>query len=622
VEWDPRSGRWGKLTVGHGGNTFTVDPWAGHSQIGRALARFTTGTAISAKTGSVYDVKPGDVLTDFARTKLSPLVGEVVNQLKEKDFLGNEVKRPLEDPLGFVKRLYAPIALEDLQEGSAADGWFGVMMSLPNLVGLGSQVIPASMVDKLDEAAGRGWYEWLKDDREGAMKFLDKPENAKLKAEWEAKQAADIAAGRAEIEESHEIKAVGFNELEAAKTRRDEDRTEAITRFGTHQDGAIFRQELEVLDAEYRASVNALDSAFTLFKDTGELPDDPLKAAEYQWYALFDKAPIDKETGKPDFDWIEQERSKLKASFTPEQNAHIEAQEAENFAGLPPELQDLKTAREAIADSGWFDLEDGNLQFLRDNPDVAAEIVPLMEKYGYSEMTVQAWNKEVKDTANQQADDAALEAGDMQIDEWAERTSQRLADAAIYKEAIYEGLDSRTTDLIDVYFAEMDANRERNGGFIEWDEMEAWEAANPGPTAAFEARPVTGLTPKAIELRQSKRDLSASGYYDLYDQAWEWLGMPEYESFDDFEQSYLRDRTQEIIAEGVDPRDARVMAASEFEGHPINSVLSELKNQGLEWPWLVANSRVAYEAWRMGVLELTQEQQYWITDLARTGQLQ
>jgi hypothetical protein len=618
VELDPRASDFGKLSIeGPDGADFQYDLFAGYTQIARAMVRVTTGEAVSS-AGYKYKVGRGDALAQFARSKLNPVVAEMWNQLDEKDYLGKPIDNGL---FPLLNRLYGPISIEDAVEGYKAANLWGVVGVLPAIFGAGMVIIPGSMTEKLNQQSGRDFWDWMDKEPKAAEAWLNAQDQAPLKAEYDAWKADQLDDARAELAGTRADETVGFAALETAKEERATEQQAAIERFATHKDGAQFRKDLDEISARYAGKLSTLEQ-YRLFGETGELPDDPIAAAEVQWYSLYGKAPIDKETGKPDFEWIEAEREKLKATFSPEQKAHIEQQEAENFAALPPELQELKTAREAIVASGWFDLEEGKLQFLRDNPGVAADIVPLMEKWGYSEMTVQAFRETEARTVDQQNDDARLESGALGIEEWAQRTADRASDLAKYKQVIYEGLDPRTVDLVDAYFNEIAANKERNDGFLNFNELEKWETENPGPTAAYEAQPVTGLTPKAIELKQAGRDLRDSGYYDLYDEAWAGIvrrapQFQQYEDFSDFQGEWQQDRFQELVARGLSPEEASRQAGIEFENHPINDILSQFKNEGLEWPWLQANAQVAYNAWRLGKLDLTQEQQYWIQQQAR-----
>lgn len=87
VDFDPRSGDWGKVRVG---NT-TIDPWAGFGPIVRLAAR----SAMGESTGREGTVSETDLLTEttrFFRNKQSPVVSKLTELLTGEDGMGKKAK--------------------------------------------------------------------------------------------------------------------------------------------------------------------------------------------------------------------------------------------------------------------------------------------------------------------------------------------------------------------------------------------------------------------------------------------------------------------------------------------------------------------------------------------------
>jgi len=140
VEEDPRSSDFGKLRFG---NT-RVDPLAGLAQVTTLLSRVSTGEtkSLSGKISSIRgdDKKYGvddvfAVLTRFARTKFSPVVGTAVDLSAGKNVVGEKVT-----PLDAVKNLTIPLGFRDVKAVMEEQGIpKGLVLELLNLFGWGLQ---------------------------------------------------------------------------------------------------------------------------------------------------------------------------------------------------------------------------------------------------------------------------------------------------------------------------------------------------------------------------------------------------------------------------------------------------------------------------------------------------
>ena len=91
VEWDPRSTDFRKIRVGN--MRISID--AGLDVLIRYLAQTVTGQSKNSATGNITDTDKGRldfVINGYLRSKLSPSAGEVVNQYKGGDFVGNRIQ--------------------------------------------------------------------------------------------------------------------------------------------------------------------------------------------------------------------------------------------------------------------------------------------------------------------------------------------------------------------------------------------------------------------------------------------------------------------------------------------------------------------------------------------------
>lgn len=138
---DPRSSDFGKIIVG---NT-RVDPLAGVSQVTVLLAREWTGEKKSLKTGEIHDLW-GDyvpyggatawsVITDFLRTKLTPVLGLAINLRQGKDLIGQPVT--LAD---IPAEVLVPLSVRDLWEAMNEEGIpAGMALGTLGIFGVGIQ---------------------------------------------------------------------------------------------------------------------------------------------------------------------------------------------------------------------------------------------------------------------------------------------------------------------------------------------------------------------------------------------------------------------------------------------------------------------------------------------------
>lgn len=142
LTFDPRSSDFGKIKIG---NT-RLDPLGGLSQATVFAGRLATGETKKASTGEVVPIRGDDVpyggatsysvITNFMRSKLSPLAGTAVDVVQGKHYDGEPVT-----PLSTATNLIAPLGLRDVVEAIEEHGVeTGAAMGLAVMFGWGLQV--------------------------------------------------------------------------------------------------------------------------------------------------------------------------------------------------------------------------------------------------------------------------------------------------------------------------------------------------------------------------------------------------------------------------------------------------------------------------------------------------
>lgn len=147
---DPTSSDFGKIKVG---NT-RLDPLSGLSQVAVLTSRIASGKSTSPVTGISKDVRGPDMpfgaantfelMTNFARSKLSPLAGTAVNVAVGKDLSGQEVTAK-----STALQLVTPLSVSDIYDAIKEQGVpAGAALSLVGLLGAGMQTFKASEKQK------------------------------------------------------------------------------------------------------------------------------------------------------------------------------------------------------------------------------------------------------------------------------------------------------------------------------------------------------------------------------------------------------------------------------------------------------------------------------------------
>jgi len=137
VEDDPHKSDFGKIKVG---NT-RWDIWGGFQQYITLASRLISGPA-KTKTGKpVFGQTRWTILERFARGKLAPVPGSIVNLADQKDVLGKPVT-----PLGELKKNVMPLVINDIVEAAKDRGVAGALgVGIPSMFGVGVQTYDSNV---------------------------------------------------------------------------------------------------------------------------------------------------------------------------------------------------------------------------------------------------------------------------------------------------------------------------------------------------------------------------------------------------------------------------------------------------------------------------------------------
>ena len=243
-----------------------------------------------------------------------------------------------------------------------------------------------------------------------------------------------------------------------------------------------------------------------LYRDV-DWKDKNLTPVDRYYQAIADR--VNPETDEVDWDRVE--------NWLKGQSWEDQAYIARNTNLRDTEMEkDYRTDVKKIADSGYFDLEEGKMQFRQENP----EIAELVRKWGYSKLSVAAEDQINQYRTQQEMDDQALESGTMDPEKWRENRKTRQAQLSAAKDAIFAALteDGESTEALDQYFATIEANKP-NGIDVDWDAVDAWVAQQPPEVQqTIDSYAGTALTPKVQEYRDAVAKIEASQYWDINDR--------------------------------------------------------------------------------------------------------
>jgi len=155
VETDPRSSDFGKI---HSGNT-RWDIWGGFQPYARVLTQSLMGQRKATTTGRIYELNGKGFmgedrlspLTTFAREKLAPVPGSIVDLIKHRDAVGQPAtigQKVLSD--------ITPLIIQDVYQGMQDQGVKALFtVGIPSAFGVGVQTYN-NFPNKNNNAGGGG----------------------------------------------------------------------------------------------------------------------------------------------------------------------------------------------------------------------------------------------------------------------------------------------------------------------------------------------------------------------------------------------------------------------------------------------------------------------------------
>jgi len=151
VELDPRSADFGKLKVG---NT-RLDFWAGFQPYFRLVVNLITGIRKSSTTGKLTEVQRDQLLSQFARTKFSPVMGLASDILRGETFMGDELSLEPESVREQAFQRLVPMFVQDMIEAVLDAGLAGGLLALPGMFGVGVQTYGGGYWDEFIDMLGQ-----------------------------------------------------------------------------------------------------------------------------------------------------------------------------------------------------------------------------------------------------------------------------------------------------------------------------------------------------------------------------------------------------------------------------------------------------------------------------------
>lgn len=553
-----------------------------------------------------------DVIGYLSSTIGSPLVKIVNDFIQGETFSGRD---PL-DPIEVLKR-FLPITAAASIDTWRDTGSLGQTLSDAAFGFFGVKASPLTLNELLSEAAGgRDFWSLPKEERDAIL--ANHPD---LKKRVEDRQKKALEKSREIIETFGKPAAwETIRAIDEQTTARLEGLAQQWTEGKFAGQEHLFRYAVSDIWRDRREQRALISDVFNLFQKTGKLPDDPIKAAEALYFDLVtDDAWRDPVTGNiADYEAYEAAIIDFKSKLTPEQRAHIE--EIEGRREMPQVIAEYYETLERIQATGFYDMEYGRLAFLRNHP----EVVPLLERYGFSKDTTRMFRMEEEYRQAQAESDRRLAAGEITIHEWRKDLDIRLAKLAGARELLYGDMDRPGEEGPVAEWARVIREATRPDQTIDWDKVAAWEEQQPPDVIdAIRKRERLILSDDVAEMQQVRLELRQAGFWEMYDAAWQQFikQYPQFRfwTYDEWRTGVIREKAQLYMSGGYPPNVAYARAEQEVDSGDVVRKVSSLKNRAIENQWLQDNPQLAYDAWKWGFFTPNKTQRRWFDELLLGG---
>ena len=320
VELNPKSSDFGKARFGN----VRIDPWGGFQPIARYLAQIVTGERKATGSGDIREVGRIETAEKFLESKLAPVPGALLDLIRGRTFLGEEVefgaKPEFDDVL--TSRL-VPFILQDINDAMIERGMLGAALGFPGLVGFGVQAFTtrADLQNELAAAEfGKPWDQ-ITGEEQQALELSNEESFERIRIR------SDFDNTRDEINDSSRAA-----ELELSKAL---------------ESGFDPRQVNQALSDVSRERQIRTNQAFKDFGFASQDDDDVVST-------IFAKREEAVRFGIVDFQALDQITEDELAKLTPDQRRLWD--QRRRFIH-DPSVQHIFASKDLIADSGYWQLQ-------------------------------------------------------------------------------------------------------------------------------------------------------------------------------------------------------------------------------------------------------------------------
>lgn len=293
-----------------------------------------------------------------------------------------------------------------------------------------------------------------------------------------------------------------------------------------------------------------------------------------------------------------------------------------------------RTDTKQIADTGYFDLEEGKMDARLANPELDA----LVRKWGYSQASTQYQDALATFQQQQAVDDADLQAGNIDRQKWLDNYHERRTALNAQRDAIFAGFvedEPDATDPLERFFAEIDKNVKPNGIDVDWGAVDAWVASQPAKDQeiinSYEGK---ALTPAVAEYKADVEMVAESGWFDRTEENWQKVkdayasegdtSLAGYATYQDWQKAA---KAEILSAPEAQAWIAQNNPPPEYIDRIVADALADLgPGKGMEWfngdfrdQWVLNNPQAAYTAWKWGWFTPTNAIAGWLSEQYAAG---
>lgn len=205
--------------------------------------------------------------------------------------------------------------------------------------------------------------------------------------------------------------------------------------------------------------------------------------------------------------------------------------------------------------------------------------------------------------AQQESDDGLLLSGQMTPKEWREFRNERQDKLEGAREVIFDDLDEEDLTRLGQYWEAVDSSKDA-GGRADYDKVDAWLGQQDSETQKLVANLVRTGTDLEVKYYQARGDLEESGFFGMYDAAWDAAsrGTPAFQGWES-EEAWREQAVQDVMGAlkqqqpNVAPGVLRDQAKQFVSNSPEIRGLSKYRNSVIETEWINNNP----EAFKLAV---------------------